>query len=964
MRDLFARLPQITAAALLALLLVPFTATAQVPGDQLWSDVDESSLKSRTERDVVPRRYRTVVLDLEALDGILSSIPPETDTDPTKASGTDEVILSLPLPDGGFARFSVVESPIMEPGLAAKFPEIKTYRGQGVDDPAASVRFDRTPAGFHAMIRSPAGSIYIDPYSREDTEHYISYWSRDASSSGRTFECGVRGHDPSDLARAYRAKKAAAKGAATKGTSGDTLRTYRVAVAATGEYTAFHGGTVPLGQASIVTAMNRVNEIYEMEVAIRMVLVANNDLVVYTDPVADPFSNDNGVAMLSENQANMDAVIGSANYDIGHVFSTGGGGVATLRVPCVNGSKARGVTGLPAPTGDPFWVDYVAHEMGHQWGGNHTFNGDDGSCSGGNRNGPTAYEPGSGSTIQAYAGICGSQNLQTASDPYFHGISLDEIIAYSTLGSGDLCDVPTATGNSAPAVDAGAAYTVPLETPFELCGSGTDPDIDPLTFGWEEFDLGPAGAPDSPVGDAPIFRSFLPTVSPCRTFPRLSDLTAGSLVIGEILPTYARTLNFRLTARDNRSGGGGTNEDATTVTVSDVAGPFLVTAPNTDTSLPQGSTQTVTWDVASTDQAPVSCATVNVLLSTDGGLTYPTTLAAGVANSGSQSVTLPATSIFEARVQVRCATSIFFDISDVSFGIGVPQVAISAPADGSTSTSGDLVTFTGTATDPEDGDLSASLSWTSSLDGAIGSGASFGTSSLSLGTHTISASATDSDTNTVMAAITVHVQPVCVDLVYSAGYEVDNDGWVDGASTCTTGTFIRGTPDLVVDGGTTTQPGGAATGTFAWFTQNNGGGVGTDDVDGGTCETLSPSVNVGAGTLVTAFVDYYHGQRDGGDDAGDGFSIELIDGDTNALLATVVSIGDVVNEAVWGTVWAQHGSAPENVRLRVRATDGTGGGDLVEAGLDNIQICTGLPDSIFEDGFESGNTSAWSSSIP
>ncbi len=960
MRDLFVRLPRIAAAMLLALLLIPPAAIAQVPGDQLWSDVDESFLKARTERDIVPRRYRTLALDMEALEQILAAAPLENGTDLTVPRGAGEVILSLPLPDGDFGRFRVIESPIMEAGLAAKFPEIGTYRGQGVDDPAATVRFDLTPAGFHAMIRSPAGSIYIDPYSREESDHYISYWAGEASSSGRTFECEVRGHAPSGLIERYRAaRQVSAKGVSAKAVSGETLRTYRTAVAATGEYTGFHGGTVLLGQAAIVTAMNRVTGIYEQEVAIRMVLVADNDLIVYTDPATDPYTNDSGGTMLGQNQANLDAVIGSASYDIGHVFSTGGGGIASLGVPCVNGFKARGVTGLGSPIGDPFWVDYVAHEMGHQWGGNHTFNGDEGSCAGGNRNGPTAYEPGSGSTIQAYAGICGTQNLQGNSDPYFHGISLDEIIAYSTIGSGNGCAVPTATGNDPPAVDAGASYTVPVATPFELCGGGTDPNSDPLTFGWEEFDLGPAGAPGSPAGNAPIFRSFNPTASPCRTFPRMSDLAAGALVVGELLPTYARTMNFRLTARDNRSGGGGVGDDATTVTISEAAGPFLVTAPNTAGSLAQGSMTTVTWDVAATDQAPINCANVDILLSTDGGLTYPTTLAASAVNSGSESVSLPDVSIFEARVQVRCASSIFFDISDVDFGIGVPEVAISAPADGSTSASGDPVTFTGTASDPEDGVLSASLTWSSSLDGAIGSGASFQTSSLNLGAHTITASVTDSDTNTVIDAITVHVEPVCADLVYSAGYEADNDGWVDGASTCTTGTFIRGTPDEVVAGGVTTQPDGAATGSFAWFTQNNGGGAGTDDVDGGTCETLSPAVNVGSGSLVTTFVDYYHGQRDAGGDVEDGFSIELIDGDTDALLATLVSVGDVIHNAAWATVWTQHAGAPANVRLRVRATDGAASGDLIEAGLDNIRICTGLPDSIFQDGFESGDTSAW-----
>ena len=954
MRDLSACLRSLATAALLALLISPSVVGAQLAGEELWTDVDDSFLKTVVERDIVPRSYRTVDLDLAALEAVLASAPLERSTDLTKIPETGEVILSLPLPAGGFARFSVVESPIMEPGLAAKFPEIATYRGQGVDDPSASVRFDVTPAGFHAMFRSSTGTVYIDPYSRYDRNHYISYRASDADSGGRTFSCEVEGHAPTVHAASDRT---AAKG-------GLMLRTYRTAVAATGEYTAFHGGTVPLGQAAIVTAMNRVNEIYESEVSIRMVLVANNDQVVYTNSATDPYTNDDGVTMLGQNQANLDAVIGSANYDIGHVFSTGGGGVASLGVPCINGSKARGVTGLGSPTGDPFWVDFVAHEMGHQWSGNHTFNGDEGSCAGGNRNPATAYEPGSGTTIQAYAGICGAQNLQSNSDPYFHGISLDEIINYSTVGAGNNCPVQTATGNSAPTADAGAAYTIPLETPFELCGSGTDPDLDPLTFAWEEFDLGPAGAPGLPSGNAAIFRSWPPTASSCRTFPRISDLAAGTLVIGELLPTYARTMNFRLTARDNRSGGGAVGDDATTVTVSDAAGPFVVTAPSSGGSLPQGSMQTVTWNVAGTDAAPVSCATVDILLSADGGLTYPTVLAAGVANSGSQSVALPNAANFAARVQVRCASNIFFDISDVDFGIGVPDVAITAPADGSTSTSGDSVTFTGTAVDPEDGNIAASLSWTSSLDGAIGSGASIGLSTLSLGSHTITASATDLDANTVSDVITVHVQPACVELINSAGYEASDDGWVGGASTCTTGTFIRGTPDQVVDGAVTTQPDGAASGVFAWFTQNNAGGVGTDDVDGGTCETLSPVVNVSGSSLVTTFVDYFHGQRDTGDDPEDGFSIELIDSDSNAVLSTLVSIGDATTNAVWSTAWSQHPNASNNVRLRVRATDGTADGDLIEAGIDNVQICIGVAGSIFQDGFESGNTTAWSSTVP
>lgn len=957
---------------LLTLLVVPPAVAAEGDGSEMWTDINVSPSKDADVRAFVPRTYRTVRLDVEAMALALSAAPPEVDTDLVKSQGAVGALVSLPLPEGGFESFHLVESPIMEPDLARRYPEIRTYRGW-TEDGTSSVRLDLTPAGFHAMIRSPRGSVYVDPWKdaaqgSDGIDVYLTYRASEARAGDRIFACGVtEGHDTSDLVRRYREERRAESAGASKGSpegSEIMLRTYRLALAATGEYTAFHGGTVPLGMAAIVTAMNRVNGIYEEEVAIRMVLVANNDLLVYTDGATDPYTNDNGSAMLSENQANVDAVIGNANYDIGHVFSTGGGGIASLGVPCRSGLKARGVTGLGAPTGDPFWVDYVAHEMGHQWAGNHTFNGDDGSCSGGNRNGPTAYEPGSGSTIQAYAGICGSQNLQSNSDAYFHGISLDEIISYSRVGNGNTCAVQSGTGNEPPTVAAGADFTIPLSTPFELCGSGSDPDLDAVTFAWEEFDLGPAGAPDQPVGDAPIFRSFSPTSSPCRTFPRLSDLAAGTVVIGELLPSYARTMNFRLTARDSQSGGGGVADDANVVTVTDAAGPFVVTAPNSAVSLAEGSMTTVTWDVASTDQAPVNCGTVDISLSSDGGLAYPTVLAAAVANSGSQSVTLPAMATANARVQVRCASNIFFDISDVDFGIGVPLVSISSPLDGATFVSGDPVTFTGSATDPEDGDLSASLSWTSSLAGAIGSGASFQLTDLELGTHVITAAVTDSDTNTGEASVTIYVEPECFTLQYSAGYETDDDGWVEGLSSCTTGNFIRGTPDEVIDGGIITQPDGAATGTFAWFTANNGGGVGTDDVDGGTCETLSPVVNVGAGSQVTAFVEHFHGQRDQGDDSQDGFTIELVEGNTGVVLATLVNIGDVTHEAVWTTAWKQIDSSPETVRLVVSATDGEAGGDLVEGGVDDIRICVGPTDLIFEDGFESGSTSAWSNTFP
>ncbi len=663
----------LTGALILAALLgLPVTAMAQ----GVWTDRAEGEIPLVGPRLIVPFAYRTLAIDRGALDTALAAAPLEARS---QLTGIEGARLTLPRPDGGWDTFHVIESPIMAPELAAEFPEIRTYRIWGVDRRSATGRIDVTPHGFHAMVRASDGGYFIDPYSQGDVDHYLSYFVADSyNPSAATWSCGVKSDEgaflPGDLAKS----RSEEGGDSVKASNGTMLRTYRLALAATGEYTAFHGGTVADGMAAIVTAMNRVNEVYENDVAIRMELIANNSLIVYTNAATDPFTNNNGFTMLGQNQTNTDSVIGTANYDIGHVFSTGGGGVASLGVPCAAGAKARGVTGLGSPIGDPFYIDFVAHEMGHQWGAPHSFNGNSGSCAGGNRNASTAYEPGSGSTIMAYAGICGAQNLQPHSDPYFHGTSLDSIVGFSTMGNGNTCAVTTANSNTPPVVNAGADKTIPISTPFSLCGSGSDVDGDSLTYAWEEFDLGPAGAPASPSGNAAIFRSFNPVDRPYRTFPKESDLLAGTSTIGEILPSYARTLNFRLTARDNRAGGGGINDDSMQVTVSDVGGPFLVTTPNTaGVTWTSGSTQSVQWDPAGTTAAPISCSRVVIMLSLDGGMTYPLTLL-DTPNDGSQPVMVPNVATTMARVQVRCSGRAFFDVSDADFSIVGSDTLISA----------------------------------------------------------------------------------------------------------------------------------------------------------------------------------------------------------------------------------------------------------------------------------------------
>ncbi len=678
--------------ALVIALLSVFAAnglsslSAASSSDGLWQDVAEQRIVQKGQREIVPLVYRTVSLDLAGLSKRLDQAPLESAVKVQQSA----FLLNLPLPNGEFRQFRLVESPIMEPALAAKFPELRTYLAQGYDDPEMVARLDLTPTGFHGLILAPEGRYFIDPYSRNDTGNYIVYDSRNFVA------------DPAKLASKglvdYVGETPLINPFPERYAIGETLRTYRLAMAATGEYTSFHGGTVSGAMAAIVTSVNRVNSVYERDLAVRMVLIANNNLIVYTNGNTDPYTNDDGFELIDENQTNVTTVIGNANYDIGHVFSTGGGGVAELGSVCVTGSKAAGVTGSSAPIGDPFDIDYVAHEIGHQFSGNHTFNSTIDACGGGNREGPAAYEPGSGSTIMAYAGICGSENLQPNSDAYFHVKSLEEMSAFITTGAGASCGTTAVTGNTPPTANAGADYTIPANTPFELTGSGSDTNGDSLTYNWEQYDLGAASPPSTDNGNRPIFRSFNSTTSTSRTFPRLTNILNNNTTIGEVMPTTSRSMNFRLTVRDNRAGGGGYGLDTARVTTVNAAGPFRVTAPNTAVSWAGFSNQTVTWNVANTTAAPVSCSNVNILFSSNGGTSFSAVLS-NTPNDGSESINVPNVATTTGRIKVQCAGNIFFDIGNANFTVTASNATVT-PTSATTETPTNTPTATETTVTP------------------------------------------------------------------------------------------------------------------------------------------------------------------------------------------------------------------------------------------------------------------------
>ncbi|MCT2406647.1 M12 family metallo-peptidase [Chryseobacterium antibioticum] len=653
---------------LTSLLLLSGTAVAQ---QNTWSRTSQKSVKETRERNVRTSDYQLVSLNTDELKHQLSLAP-----DRNRLSSEKGILVKFPNDQGTFDTYEVFEASTMDPKLQSRYADIKSYVGQRVGDPATNIRFTYDPYfGLNAVVRGIKGIYYIDSYS-QDNKTYMVYDRKNAASQSR-FDCLFKGNSPLvDLVPDVHGKTVI----------DGLLRKYRLAISTTIEYTAYisqqagvGAGTDAQKKAAVLAAVNlavaRLNQVFENEISVTLQLVANTDLLFFI--ASDTFDALDAYQMIDENVTVTNNAIGVNNYDIGHVFfqATQGNDNGLAYTPAVCGSvKAGGVTGSAAPVGDPFVIDYVAHEMGHQFGANHTQN------NGCNRNTPTSVEPGSASSIMGYAGIC-SPNVQNNSDAYFHAVSIREMYTRIT-GAGGSCSVNIPTGNNEPTANAGPDKTIPMETPFALTGVGSDPDGDAITYNWEQIDTGAATMPPRPTNTiGPMFRSIWGTTSPTRYFPRLSTIvegydpamiTASNYKSWEKLSTVARNLNFSLMVRDNKPVGGQTGRDDIQLTVSTAAGPFTVSSQNTAGVVWNvGTPQTITWNVANTNSAPVNTANVTILLSKDGGLTFPHTLVASTPNNGSYAFNVPAGlgTSSTARIMIKAIDNVFLNVNTTNFTI-------------------------------------------------------------------------------------------------------------------------------------------------------------------------------------------------------------------------------------------------------------------------------------------------------
>ena len=783
-------------------------------------------------------------------------------------------VISLPNADGNLEEFEVVEASNFEPDLQAQFPEIRAYSGKGITDKYATLKLSISPQGIQTMVfRTESDNEFIEPYSKDHKAYSVFRSHRDKGKLPWT--CTT---DEKQMAANINRQ---ISGTNLSGSSTGVLKTMRLAQSCNGEYANYFGAFSSADVAKVLAAYNatltRCNGCYERDLALHLNLIANTTAVIYYNPATDPYSTTLS-QWNAQLQSTLTSVIGEANYDIGHMFgATGGGGNAgCIGCVCVDGKKGSGITS-PAdaiPQGDNFDIDYVVHEVGHQLGANHTF-----SMS--NEGTGQQKEIGSGITIMGYAGIT-AQDVAPHSIDIYHETSIAQIQANLATKT---CPVSTniSANNAAPVIAAVSNYTIPISTPFALIGAASDANADALTYCWEQNDnssttgTGSVASPTKTTG--PNWLSFSPAVSGTRTFPRLSTILAGLYVTGplpggdaganiEALSSVSRTLNFRLTVRDNHTYSSSApvaiDQTAFTdvvVTVTNTSGPFQVTSPDTNITWSAGSTATVTWSVNGTNAGSVNCTAVNILLSTDGGLSFPTVLASATPNDGAEVITVPSLPGTTNRIKVEAAGNIFFDISNTNFTIGSP-----APCADATGLTAPVATITQTT---------ATVSWTA-VSGAISYDAGYKAASSSTWINAATATTNTSLNLSGLAAGTVYDWRVKVNCSAGTGnyvqsqftttsatatcpgiYDISTNGTTAGAATIPLNTDVYGQINVkgdndyyrftITTGGTVTLSLTTLPADYNLALLNSSGTVLQSSTNNGTAsETINANVVTGA----------------------------------------------------------------------------------------------------------------------
>ena len=624
----------------------------------------------------IPYIYQGAKLDFVSMKKILNKAPMEF-------KGGKPVIIDLPMPDGEIITFKVWESPTMEEQLMNEFPDIKSYSVQAVNNARTTGRIDISPYGFGGFIsNSEKGMVVIDPLFASDVQHYLVAYKSDYAKEGQSFEksCLVSPQQEKEHAKRMSEMKTQ-KPQQRNLAESQSLRIYTIGISASAEYSLKISPSKDTAAviAELNKSVNRISLVLLTDLGIKFKLIGSNKRIVFFDPINDGFTAGDLVSMINQNAIIMTQNLGTlSGMDLGHVygFNPNGGvvGLAQLGAVCSGSSKVRAGSTLGVVTGDQFWIDIVAHEMGHQMGANHSFN----NCVG-NESGQWGWEPGAGITIMSYSGTCPGPG-NGASFDMFNAGSLEELTNYMWYAEGNGCAEKINENNTRPEVslDYKDGFTIPKLTPFILEGDAIDAEGDTMTYSWEQADGGFAQAYGTATEQGPLYSVTKPSANKFRYFPRIGTIISNGATADELLPDTTRNLTFRFVVRDNHYTGGHPNWDEVKFKATDLAGPFRVLVPNTNlVTWIMGNEETVTWDVANTHNLPVNCTNVDIFLSANGGLGYPILLAKGVPNDGSATIICPPlpTNSTQARVMIKASENIFFDVSNQNFSIIQPDSA-------------------------------------------------------------------------------------------------------------------------------------------------------------------------------------------------------------------------------------------------------------------------------------------------